>query len=118
MAARGLIEFDSYHFPNLTEDIVEAFENYLISGWNPGGFGTAMLAGDLFRAASVADVHNRTAIADVAKWIMHCAPQGSWGSYEIVERWMSDVDNVRTIYATAQEKKFIWKTLKTPSEMI
>jgi len=39
----------------IPEHMHDALENYLFRGWNPGGFLTAVLAGDLFNAVWKAD---------------------------------------------------------------
>lgn len=90
----------------------ESIENYLMCGWHPGGFLTAMFAGDLFRAAGSGDQANGQRMQVIAKWIMYSAPDGSWGSYEAVENWCNNLDNCRTTFSLQKEKEYIIKTLK------
>ena len=90
----------------------ETLQNYLIHGYKPGGFCESMLAKDYDRAITIADTANRKMFWAIATWIREYAPEGSWGSYDIIENWCNDVDGLRTKYATDTEKKFIWKELK------
>ena len=105
-------ENNGYTRDHVPDHIRETLEKYLIYGWMPGGFLEAMLAGDLFRAASNADSTNGPALQGIARWISHSAPHGSWGSYEAVKDWSRDVDGIRTKFAEPLEKKYVWKTLK------
>jgi hypothetical protein len=111
---RGMIKWDDLAYPGLTLEFKESIENYLLHGYHPGGFCTAALAGDLFAAAAKADIHNRTVLREIARWITQCAPLGSWGNYEKVENWMRNVDGIRTTYSDAIEKKYIWTVLSAP----
>ena len=90
----------------------EALEDYLIKGWAPGGFLTAMLTGDLYRAVSCADSANRQMLWAIGRWIVICAPPGSWGSEQNVQDWCNDKNGIRTRYAKPIEQSFIVKTLK------
>jgi hypothetical protein len=94
------------------EHIQESFENYFMYGWHPGGFVSAMLAGDLFAAANSADFTNGHKMKDIAQWIQWRAPPGSYGSHEKVQLWINDVDNRRSRYAHKLEQDYIVKTLK------
>ena len=48
----------------------------------------------------------------IAKWIMHSAPHGSWGSYELIEKWIKDEDGIRTNFRTQKEKEYVANALK------
>ena len=71
--------------PNHTK---ETFERYFRHGFAPGGFGSAILANDLISAAAKADHNNKIFISEIALWVYHNAPYGSWGSYEAIEGWL------------------------------
>jgi hypothetical protein len=90
----------------------ETITSYLIRGWKPGGFVTAMLAGDLFRAVSSADIANRQVMWAIGKFIATRLPAGSWGDYDSVHNWSTDKNNIRSEYVTDLEKNYIWQTLK------
>lgn len=109
------IDFDTdyeYSRDHVPEHAQESIENYLMFGYHPGGFMSAMLAGDLFRAASSGDQANGPGMQGIANWIQHSAPHGSWGSYEAVENWCRDVEKRRTQFSDKKEKEYIIKTLK------
>jgi len=108
------IDFDTtgYRADRVPDHARESIENYLMLGWNPGGFMSAMLAGDLFTAAGSGDQANGPAMQGIAKWILHSAPLGSWGSYEAVENWSTDLEGCRTQFQSQKEKEYIIKTLK------
>jgi len=67
----------------------EAFRRYWDLGLPPGSFATAVLANDLIGAAALADTWNRPELAHIIQWVVTHAPRGSWGSYEIVDSWLS-----------------------------
>lgn len=87
-------------------------ENYLMYGLEPGGFLTAVLARDLFLAASKADHWNGPRLADIAKIVWHNMPPGSIGNYDMVRDWCNDKDGRRSAYAEQKEKEYTWKVLK------
>lgn len=97
---------------SIPEHTADTLENYLLKGWEPGGFVTACLAGDLFRAVATADVENRKHLWAIVTWIRNYAPETSWGSYGAVDMWTADVGSRRTIWATSKEKEFTWRALK------
>lgn len=90
----------------------EGIENYLIFGYEPGGFLRAVLAGDLFLAASRADYNNFGKLAEIAKTVYHHMPAGTIGSYEVVDEWIKDKSGRRAHYAEAKKKEYVWKVLK------
>ena len=97
-----------YHGWNLRNiDLAQTLEHYLMRGYQPGGFTTAVLAGDLFGAVARADHWNRPAIAEIASAVLDNCPGAAMGSYEAVEAWCSDKDQHRSKYVT-------WKMLQGP----
>ena len=71
------------------QDLEQTFRMYWDNALEPGGFAMAVLANDLLGAAQRADVWNRSELATIAQWVYHNAPPGSWGSYQIVDNWLS-----------------------------
>lgn len=90
----------------------EGLELYLMHGYEPGGFLQAVLANDLFLAASRADHVNRQNLATIAKAVYHNMPAGSFGSYDLVREWLKDTNGRRSGYAYQKEREFILKSLK------
>ena len=66
----------------------EALMNYFNHCWEPGSFLMAVLQNDLMQASFRADHINRSKIPEIAAWIYHNAPRGSWGSEEVIRGWL------------------------------
>ena len=66
-----------------------AMERYMEYGIEPGSFLMAVLSNDLLDASSLADCHNRRRLFDYCFWLANYAPPSSYGSPEIVKRWMA-----------------------------
>ena len=90
----------------------ESLANYFLNGWEPGGFLSAMLAMDMQRALSSADTANRQVMWAIGRWIVHEAPEGSWGNYEAIEMWRNDVAGRRSKFTEKIRKKQMWDILK------
>ena len=105
----GELSFMGMEIPVHTQ---ESITGYLIRGWKPGGFLTAMLAGDLFRAINSADPANRQMMWAIGRVIATRLPVGSWGDYDSVHNWSTDKNGIRSEYVTDLEKNYIWETLQ------
>lgn len=90
----------------------EALENYLMYGFQPGGFLTSVLANDLYLATGRADHRNKDRLPEIVKEILFRMPNMSYGSYAAVKDWCRDRDGRRSTYAKQKEKGFTWKALK------
>lgn len=101
--------FDRHQIPEHTR---ETLVNYLMKGWEPGGFVTSMLAMDMERAVYAADFVNAKNIQQIARWIIEYCPRESWGSYEQVESWVKDINGRRTQFTARVEKEEVWNLLK------
>ena len=99
-----------YHDWDLrNRDLAQTLEHYLIRGFPPGSFTTAVLANDLYSAVARADHWNRPAIAEIVQTVAQICPVHAYGSYEAVKAWLKDADGRRSKYAT-------WKMLQGPIE--
>ena len=99
-----------YHEWNLHNvDLAQTLEHYLMRGFAPGGFITAVLANDLFGAVARANIESwyMPAIAEIVQAVTHTCPAHAYGSYEAVQAWLNDEDSRRSKYAT-------WKILQGP----
>lgn len=105
--------YDLHQIPDHTR---ETLVNYLMKGWEPGGFVMAMLAMDMERAVYVADFVNGPNIQKIARWIIEYCPRESWGDYETVNYWLEDRDKRRTKFATRAEQEEMWNLLKDGAE--
>lgn len=90
----------------------EAIEHYLIRGYHPGGFLSAVLAGEFYRAIKTADTANRQMLWVIGNWILYNAPRQSWGSYNAIDQWCDDVGNCRSNYVLKLEKQRVVDILK------
>jgi hypothetical protein len=110
-----MIDFDTslpkYMGMEMPEHTQESMTNYLVHGYSPGGFLSAMLAMDMRRAVPSADTANRQMLWVIAHWIINHAPEGSWGSYEAIDAWCQNRQHRRTTFADAVEKAEVWKIL-------
>lgn len=89
----------------------EALENYLMHGYEPGGFLTSVLANDLQLAVGRADSFNRKNLPEIVDAVVFNVPDLAWGSYERVKDWCKDKDGRRTAYAKRKEKEYTWRVL-------
>jgi len=99
------------------KDFADPMYNYLIFGFDPGGFFTAVLANDF--AAAVQHSHpsnNISALKRLVGWINDCMPSDAYGSYTAVTEWYKMDDEDRRyclerhhlLYTTKEE---VWKAL-------
>ena len=86
------IDMIQLQYPNVPSHTIEALENYWTRGWEPGSFLTAALSGDLYQAAARADKWNKDALGHIAVYIAREAPDGSWGSRNMVKDWCNRGD--------------------------
>lgn len=86
----------------------ESLENYLMHGFEPGGFLTSVLANDLFCAVARADHWNKPNIHIIVYEINRVMPVISYGSYDSVKKWLADTDGRRTEYVERMEKQRMW----------
>lgn len=101
--------FEHYQIPEHTR---ESLVNYLMRGWEPGGFVTAMLAMDMERAVYAADFVNGPNMQQIARWIIEYCPRESWGSYDQVTNWIENKDLCRSQFVVRVEKEELWNLLK------
>ena len=95
-----------YHNWNMrNRDLAQTLEDYLMRGYQPGGFTTAMLSGDLFGAVGRADHWNKPDIGEIATAVVNTCPSAAIGSYAAVEAWCADSGGCRSKYVT-------WKLLQ------
>ena len=92
--------------------------SYLIYGFEPGSFFTAVLANDFMGAVSHSHPANTIrALKALVGWINDCMPADAYGSYAAVKEWckMDDKDRRyclerhQLIYTSKEE---VWKILK------
>ena len=91
---------------------------YLVQGWPPGSFYTAVFANDFAGAMAHSHPSNRIdTLKYLSGWIQSHMPEQARGSYDAVEKWlgMSDdhrrtaLEQAKLIYDTKTE---VWLILK------
>lgn len=83
----------------------ESLENYLMHGFEPGGFLTSVLANDLYFAVGRADHWNKQNLPNIVNEVIHKMPSWSYGSYQRVKEWCADKDGCRSDYAKRMQEQ-------------
>lgn len=71
--------------------------NYMVHGFEPGSFFSALLANDMFRAmASSHPANSISALKNLTGWIRSTMGYGIfWGSEDVVSNWLKMTDEQR-----------------------
>ena len=96
---------------DIEPNIQQAIENYLLHGWEPGSFTTALLANDMYRAVGSAHPALLPGLKGIVTWVVNVIPHNSYGSYEAVQNWMNDVDNRRSDFTAKVSERIMWRML-------
>jgi hypothetical protein len=103
---------------DVEQEYSQHVSDYLVNGWPPGSFYTAVFANDFVSAMVSSHPGNRIdPLKNLAGWMLNHMPVQARGSYDTVEKWlgMSDDDRrtaleqARLIYDTKTE---VWLILK------
>ena len=79
---------DSFHCWEVPREFAEPMYNYLVYGWSPGSFFTAVLANDFVSAMGCSHPGNSfDALKSLANWIVNAMPKQAWGNYNAVNNW-------------------------------
>lgn len=103
----------AYHdrVPSHTRDSIYT---YLVNGWEPGGFLTAVLLNDLYAATSRADSENVKNLASIAKYVYQTLPPICYGTKENIAAWCKmDDDARRDILVQARLVESVFEILST-----
>ena len=75
---------------SVPRDYFDPLYNYLVHGFEPGSFWTAVLANDFMRAVQSSHPSNDiTALKHTVGWIRDSFPQESYGNIHMVEDWVN-----------------------------
>jgi hypothetical protein len=103
------------HFPVTDEWQAEAYQ-YVVLGYDPGSFFSALFANDLLLAAQRSHPLNQwNNIQELVKWLHFEAPAQCHGSHEKVHAWLELSKEKRT--KICEEKGLVataWDILKEP----
>jgi len=82
--------YETFSKWDVPRDFADPMANYLIYGYEPGGFFTSVLANDFFAAISRSHPSNTVeALKCLVGWINDCMPSEVFGSYDVVADWIS-----------------------------
>jgi hypothetical protein len=116
---RLLHSFDLWDVP---QEYSQPVYDYLVNGWDPGGFYTAVLANDFMSAVIRSHPNNQIdTLKGLVGWISNTMPAAAWGSYDRVRTWFKMTDEDRRvvleqcdlIYTTKDEMWLILKNEET-----
>jgi hypothetical protein len=101
----------------VAEDFARPMYNYLVYGFEPGGFFTGWYAGDAMAIIRSHPGNTVESLKDLAKWMLNCMPPEAKGSYEKVRAWIKMSDDERRKILEEwdlvfSEEKETWMILK------
>lgn len=73
----------------MTTSILQAIEDYVEHGIDPGDFLKAVLSNELHQSFVQADFDNAQSLEDIINFIFHSIPSKCWGSRTKVKDWMN-----------------------------
>ena len=81
----------------VSKEYFDPIYNYMVHGFEPGSFFSALLANDFFRAMqSSHPANNIVALKNLTGWIRSTMGHGIfWGSEEVVQNWLKMSDEQR-----------------------
>ena len=79
---------ESLNHWRVCKDFAEPMYNYLVHGFEPGGFFVGWYANDITAIVRSHPANSVEALKDLTKWMMNCMPHESWGTHEKVTAWM------------------------------
>jgi hypothetical protein len=112
----------SFSLWDVQQEYSQHVSDYLVQGWNPGGFYTAVFANDFMSAVIRSHPGNQIdTLKGLAGWISNTMPTAAWGSYDRVQTWLRMTDEDRRvvleqaelIYTTKEEMWLVLKNKKT-----
>lgn len=80
--------YESIDYWEVPLEFAETMYNYLVYGFSPGGFFTAVLANDYHGAIGRSHPLNTiAALKALSSWMANCMPREALGSYDAVTKW-------------------------------
>ena len=108
--------YKTFEHSELTDEWRDELANYVVRGYPPGSFHTAMLENNLLEAACRTHPMNQWKnIVAFMKWLMFFAPGVCWGSKDKVKAWLTlSADERRKICEDAGILASAWELLQEP----
>lgn len=92
---------------SVAKDYADPMYNYLVFGFSPGSFFTALLANDFAGAIQHSHPANSIpALKNLMGWLADTAPRFSYGDYDTVNAWLSMEEEHR--YIALLDKRLIY----------
>ena len=81
------------------KEYFEPIFNYLVHGYSPGSFFTALLANDMFSAMARSHPANSViGLKNLTNWINSLELRNiAWGNYEVVKNWLKTDEAARRV---------------------
>lgn len=106
-------------------DFAEPMYNYLVHGFEPGGFFKGWYANDATSIIRSHPANTVQALKDLTKWMLNCAPDPAWGSHDNVNNWLRMtaedrrvvLEQYELIYTEAEEIEKVLKDEPTQEPM-
>lgn len=86
------------------QDYADPIYNYLVHGFSPGSFFTAVLANNFMAAVQHSHPGNTIpALKNLVGWIESCCPGEAWGDHNTVTAWINQTTEYRRQVLESQE---------------
>jgi hypothetical protein len=80
-------------------DYFEPLHNYLVHGFEPGSFWSAVLANDFMRAVQHSHPANTIdALKNTVGWILDSFPEAAYGDYSTIQTWVAFSGHERRLH--------------------
>ena len=79
---------ESLNHSRVCKDFADPMYNYLVHGYEPGGFFSGWYANDATAIIRSHPANTVEALKDLTKWMINVMPHESWGSHDKVRAWL------------------------------
>ena len=79
---------ESFVYWGVPKEFADPMYNYLVHGFEPGGFFKGWYAKDATAIIRSHPANTVEALKALTKWMMNCLPREAWGSHEQVDAWL------------------------------
>lgn len=88
----------SLHLWHVDKDFADPMYNYLIYGWEPGGFFMSWYANEATAIVHSHPANSVESLKNLTKWMINCMPAEAWGSRAQVRAWLKMTDSQRRLH--------------------
>ena len=104
---------------HVDREFAEPMFNYLVYGFEPGGFFKGWYANDATSIIRSHPANTVGALKDLMKWMVNCMPDPAWGSHDNVNNWLKMksedrrfvLEQYELVYTEAEEIEMALKGL-------